>query len=85
MQWRTPALIWGIAAGGAVSLFMSDVPLFKKDVLMKVPVVSLNACPQESEYGRMRNGTGEERDGCCSGRMGDMEGRQSGSYNRVLC
>ncbi|WVR07564.1 hypothetical protein IAU60_004606 [Kwoniella sp. DSM 27419] len=39
MQWRSPLMIWGVAAGAAVSLFLSDVPLFKKDVLIKVPVV----------------------------------------------
>nr|XP_018261012.1 ubiquinol-cytochrome c reductase subunit 10 [Kwoniella dejecticola CBS 10117]OBR83170.1 ubiquinol-cytochrome c reductase subunit 10 [Kwoniella dejecticola CBS 10117] len=37
--WTTPLMIWGVAAGGAVSLFLSDVPLFRKDVLIKVPVV----------------------------------------------
>ncbi|WWC91825.1 uncharacterized protein L201_006772 [Kwoniella dendrophila CBS 6074] len=32
-------VLWGGAAGFAVSLFLSDVPLFRKDVLIKVPVV----------------------------------------------
>ncbi|OCF38021.1 ubiquinol-cytochrome c reductase subunit 10 [Kwoniella heveanensis BCC8398] len=40
MGWRTPLVFWGVAAGAAVSLFLSDVPLFKKDVLIKIPVVS---------------------------------------------
>jgi hypothetical protein len=40
-KWRTPAMIWGVAAGGAVSLFMSDVPIFQRDVLRHIPVVSL--------------------------------------------
>ncbi|CAK9785606.1 hypothetical protein CC85DRAFT_301298 [Cutaneotrichosporon oleaginosum] len=33
------AIFWGAGAGIAVSLFMSSVPLFQKDVLDKIPVV----------------------------------------------
>ncbi|WVR00089.1 hypothetical protein IAU59_007231 [Kwoniella sp. CBS 9459] len=40
MGWRTPLIFWGVAGGAAVSLFLSDVPLFKKDVLIKIPVVA---------------------------------------------
>jgi hypothetical protein len=39
-KWRTPAMIWGVAIGGALTLFMSDIPVFKRDVLRKIPVVS---------------------------------------------
>ena len=38
--WRPTLAIWGFAAAGAVSLFMSDVPLYQKDVLRKIPFVS---------------------------------------------
>jgi hypothetical protein len=31
--------LWGIGAGAAVTLFMSDVPVFRKDVLLKIPFV----------------------------------------------
>ncbi|WVW86289.1 hypothetical protein I302_108331 [Kwoniella bestiolae CBS 10118] len=37
--WGTTGAFWGIAGAGFVSLFLSDVPLFKKDVLIKLPVV----------------------------------------------
>ncbi|KAI8371954.1 ubiquinol-cytochrome-c reductase complex subunit-domain-containing protein [Choanephora cucurbitarum] len=30
---------WGVAAGSAVLLLGSDVPLLKKDILSKIPVV----------------------------------------------
>ncbi|ORX57503.1 hypothetical protein DM01DRAFT_1372531 [Hesseltinella vesiculosa] len=30
---------WGVAAGTAVSLIGSDVPLVKKDILSKLPVI----------------------------------------------
>ena len=36
---RAPLIVWGVGIGVAVSLFMSSVPLFKKDILQKVPVV----------------------------------------------
>lgn len=39
-RWRPTLAIWGVGAGVAVALFMSDVPLFQKDVLKKIPVVS---------------------------------------------
>jgi hypothetical protein len=29
--------MWGAAAGGAVALFMSGVPIFQADVLKKIP------------------------------------------------
>ncbi|KAJ1307248.1 hypothetical protein OPQ81_001361 [Rhizoctonia solani] len=31
---------WGAGAGAAVTLFMSVTPIFQKDVLLKIPVVS---------------------------------------------
>ncbi|CAO3634878.1 unnamed protein product [Cunninghamella blakesleeana] len=31
--------VWGAAAGSALALLGSDVPLVKKDILSKVPVV----------------------------------------------
>jgi hypothetical protein len=40
MRWRGPLLLWGGGIGIAVSLFLSDVPLFQKDVLRKIPAVS---------------------------------------------
>jgi len=38
---RSSVIFWGAGAGFAVSLFLSSVPLFKKDVLQKIPVVRL--------------------------------------------
>ena len=35
--------LWGIGVGAAVSLFMSDVPVFKQDVLLKIPFVRFQA------------------------------------------
>lgn len=40
-KWVPSLALWGGAGAGAVMLFMSSVPLFKKDVLIKLPVVSL--------------------------------------------
>ncbi|WWD19733.1 hypothetical protein CI109_104197 [Kwoniella shandongensis] len=37
--WTPTLAVWGVTAGAAVSLFLSDVPLFRKDVLIKVPVL----------------------------------------------
>nr|ODO04199.1 ubiquinol-cytochrome c reductase subunit 10 [Cryptococcus depauperatus CBS 7855] len=37
--WAPTAAIWGVAAGAAVSFLLSDVPLFQKDVLIKVPML----------------------------------------------
>ncbi|KAF8308755.1 hypothetical protein DL93DRAFT_2170872 [Clavulina sp. PMI_390] len=35
-----PALgVWGVAAGAGVTLFMSDVPVFRQDVLHKIPLL----------------------------------------------
>jgi hypothetical protein len=34
-------MLWGGGIGIAVSLFLSDVPLFQKDVLRKIPAVSV--------------------------------------------
>lgn len=44
MRWRAPLAFWGIGAGAAVSLFLSDVPIFQRDVLKKIPVVSASTC-----------------------------------------
>ncbi|QRV89962.1 ubiquinol-cytochrome C reductase complex subunit [Ceratobasidium sp. AG-Ba] len=38
--WIRTAGVWGAGAGAAVALLMSVTPIFKKDVLLKVPVVS---------------------------------------------
>jgi hypothetical protein len=35
--------LWGIGVGAAISLFMSDVPVFKQDVLLKIPFVRFQA------------------------------------------
>lgn len=32
--------MWGVGAGGAVTLFLSGVPLFQADVLKKLPLIS---------------------------------------------
>ncbi|KDQ16341.1 hypothetical protein BOTBODRAFT_31031 [Botryobasidium botryosum FD-172 SS1] len=32
--------VWGLGAGAAVTLLLSSTPLFKKDVLLKVPLLS---------------------------------------------
>ena len=40
-KWIPSLALWGGAGAGAVMLFMSSVPLFKKDVLIKLPVVSI--------------------------------------------
>ena len=33
-------MVWGVGIGLAVTLFLSDVPLFQRDVLKKIPAVS---------------------------------------------
>lgn len=40
IRWRGPLALWGAGVGVAVALFLSDVPLFQKDVLRKIPAVS---------------------------------------------
>jgi len=40
-RFRPTLAIWGITAGLGVSLYLSEVPLFQKDVLRKIPFVSL--------------------------------------------
>lgn len=49
-SYSAPSLaIWGAAAGSAVMLLGSDVPLVKKDILSRIPVVgSYWAVPEES-------------------------------------
>ncbi|EJT98453.1 hypothetical protein DACRYDRAFT_57596 [Dacryopinax primogenitus] len=37
MPWLAPLCLWGAAAGTFVTLLMSPVPLFQKDVLLKIP------------------------------------------------
>lgn len=39
MRWQPSIVLWGASAAGFVTLFMSGVPLFKKDVLLHVPVL----------------------------------------------
>lgn len=39
-RFRPTLAIWGVTLGLGVSLYLSEVPLFQKDVLRKVPVVS---------------------------------------------
>lgn len=36
-RWIPTLAMWGAAAGGAVALFMSGVPIFQTDVLKKIP------------------------------------------------
>ncbi|UZJ57198.1 hypothetical protein CBS101457_006518 [Exobasidium rhododendri] len=36
-KWVPSLALWGGAGGGAVMLFMSQVPIFQSDVLMKLP------------------------------------------------
>ncbi|KAL7409189.1 cytochrome b-c1 complex subunit 10 [Mrakia frigida] len=39
MRW-SPALVgWGVVAGAGITLFMSATPIFKRDVLQKVPLL----------------------------------------------
>ncbi|KAI8889774.1 hypothetical protein K501DRAFT_237990 [Backusella circina FSU 941] len=38
---------WGVAAGSAVLLFGSDVPLVKNDILSKIPIVGSYWAPKE--------------------------------------
>ncbi|KAG9122340.1 hypothetical protein FRC07_001338 [Ceratobasidium sp. 392] len=38
--WIRTAGVWGAGAGAAVTLLMSVTPIFKKDILLKVPVLS---------------------------------------------
>lgn len=44
-------MFWGIGAGIAVSLFMSPVPIFQKDVLDRFPIVRTVARLASSSYG----------------------------------
>lgn len=39
-RWVPTLALWGAGAGGAVTLFLSSVPLFQNDVLKSIPVVS---------------------------------------------
>ncbi len=39
LKWVPSLALWGGAGAGAVTLFLSSVPLFKKDVLIKLPGV----------------------------------------------
>lgn len=39
VSWVPSLALWGGAAGGAVLLFMSKVPIFQHDVLDKIPFV----------------------------------------------
>ncbi|WVQ77486.1 hypothetical protein IAR50_007172 [Cryptococcus sp. DSM 104548] len=38
-KWGPSLVFWGAGAGTFVSLLLSEVPLFQKDILRKVPVV----------------------------------------------
>ncbi|KAK1927776.1 cytochrome b-c1 complex subunit 10 [Papiliotrema laurentii] len=40
LSFRPALAVWGIGAGAAVALFASDIPLFQKDVLQKIPVIN---------------------------------------------
>lgn len=55
-KWAPSLALWGGAGAGAVMLFMSSVPLFKKDILIKLPVVSLASTrtPSATAYGTDR-------------------------------
>jgi hypothetical protein len=39
VSWVPSLALWGGAAGGAVLLFMSKVPIFQHDVLDKIPFI----------------------------------------------
>ncbi|PWN93223.1 hypothetical protein FA10DRAFT_298633 [Acaromyces ingoldii] len=39
-KWLPTFAVWGVGLGGAVTLFMSQVPLFQNDVLKKIPIVA---------------------------------------------
>ncbi|PVF97720.1 hypothetical protein CPB86DRAFT_706445, partial [Serendipita vermifera] len=36
--WRFPLAVWGVSTGITLSLLLSNTPIFKKDVLIKIPV-----------------------------------------------
>ncbi|KAG8881134.1 hypothetical protein FRB98_004541 [Tulasnella sp. 332] len=38
-RWVPSLGMWGVGAGTAVALLMSATPLFKNDVLIKIPVI----------------------------------------------
>ncbi|KAG8987751.1 hypothetical protein FRB94_002370 [Tulasnella sp. JGI-2019a] len=38
-RWVPSLGMWGVGAGTAVALLMSATPLFKNDVLVKIPVI----------------------------------------------
>ncbi|KIM32487.1 hypothetical protein M408DRAFT_327035 [Serendipita vermifera MAFF 305830] len=37
--WNPALLFWGIGTGATLTLLLSNTPIFKKDVLIKLPVV----------------------------------------------
>ncbi|EPQ30121.1 uncharacterized protein PFL1_02238 [Pseudozyma flocculosa PF-1] len=40
VKWGPTLALWGGAGAGAVMLFMSNVPIFKHDVLIKMPFIA---------------------------------------------
>ncbi|KAG8801633.1 hypothetical protein FRC17_006596 [Serendipita sp. 399] len=38
-SWQPSLAIWGVGIGVTVSLLLSNTPIFKNDVLSKIPVV----------------------------------------------
>ncbi|KAH8918205.1 hypothetical protein BT69DRAFT_1247910 [Atractiella rhizophila] len=39
IKWVPTLGIWGVGATAALFLFMSDIPVFKQDVLLKIPIL----------------------------------------------
>ncbi|KAG8683160.1 hypothetical protein FRC08_014493 [Ceratobasidium sp. 394] len=55
--WIRTAGFWGVGAGAAVTLLMSVTPIFKKDVLLKVPVVSLMSSANNLAHYNLQSST----------------------------
>lgn len=51
MGMRPALAVWGAGLGLAVTLFFSPVPVFQRDVLKKIPAVSLPCRPLAVRFG----------------------------------
>ncbi|KAG7529502.1 hypothetical protein FFLO_05609 [Filobasidium floriforme] len=40
-KFQPTLMFWGAGAAGAVGLFLSSIPIFKHDILHKVPIINL--------------------------------------------